>query len=261
VIRGSDLLALLAERHKSDVFVPECKNGPTQIKTARQLRLDAWAMPRSWVPLRFFGYEIKVSRSDFLKDDKIPAYLPLCTDLYVACQRNLIQPEELPAEIGLLWASDNASRFFTKRKAVHRNISPPIELFAYILMCRTKIKCELGPIDRMEHYKRMLQERKDLGRSICKAMNREISDRVKGAELRADEAEAKALQLQNVERAFKELGFDPSSVGGYYNIRSRLRSALSLKIPETIALAHKAIDQIKETRESATEACDETEAG
>ena len=73
-MRASDLLALLAKKHSADVFVPECKTGGTWAGT--HLRLDAWAMRRSWTHPTVWGYEIKVSRSDFLSDDKWVGYLP-----------------------------------------------------------------------------------------------------------------------------------------------------------------------------------------
>ena len=59
--------SLLAVRHAKDVFVEECKNGPTH-NTKTLIKLDAWAMSRSWANPHTFGYEIKVSRSDFLSD-------------------------------------------------------------------------------------------------------------------------------------------------------------------------------------------------
>jgi hypothetical protein len=66
-VKSNDILKLLSEKHSEDVFVPECKNGSTWLST--HLRLDAWVMNRSWTKLKFTGYEIKVSRQDFLRDD------------------------------------------------------------------------------------------------------------------------------------------------------------------------------------------------
>jgi hypothetical protein len=61
-VSANVLLKALAQRHKDDVFVPECKNGPTQ--TGSHRRLDAWVMLKTWSPVTMIGYEIKVSRSD-----------------------------------------------------------------------------------------------------------------------------------------------------------------------------------------------------
>ncbi|WP_208112793.1 MmcB family DNA repair protein [Aureibacillus halotolerans] len=44
-------------------------------------------------------YEIKVSRSDFLRDDKWPAYKNQCHRFFFVCPKDLIKPEELPDEV------------------------------------------------------------------------------------------------------------------------------------------------------------------
>jgi hypothetical protein len=133
---AQQIIELLAIKHHEDVFVPECKDGPTQ--GANHLRLDAWAMARSWSNPTTWGYEVKVSRSDFLKDDKWQGYLAYCSDFYFVCPMGLIQPEELPPEAGLLWANPGATRLYTKKKASRRLVEIPENIFRYILMCRVK---------------------------------------------------------------------------------------------------------------------------
>jgi len=89
-----ELLDLLLVKHAQDVCVPECKNGPTW--TAKHLRLDLWAMKKSWSNPYTYGYEIKASRSDFLQDEKWLNYLPYCNYFSFVCLPGLIEPEELP---------------------------------------------------------------------------------------------------------------------------------------------------------------------
>ena len=81
----STILDKLKAKHTDDVFVAECKNGPTH--TASHRRLDAWVMKKSWSPITMLGYEIKQSRSDFLQDNKWQAYLPCCHQLYFVCPK------------------------------------------------------------------------------------------------------------------------------------------------------------------------------
>ncbi len=50
------------------------------------------------------GYEVKVFRSDFKKDTKWTDYLPYCNQFYFVCPTNLIAANELPPEIGLIYA-------------------------------------------------------------------------------------------------------------------------------------------------------------
>lgn len=67
---SSAIVALLAARHVNDVFIPECKDGPTQ--SGSHLRMDAWAMNKSWAHPCAIGYEVKVTRADFIGDNKWP---------------------------------------------------------------------------------------------------------------------------------------------------------------------------------------------
>src|SRR5207302_2787683 len=132
------IVDLLAQRHAEDVFVPECKDGPSQ--SASHLRMDAWAMRKSWANPLVTAYEVKVSRSDFVGDDKWHGYLPNCNEFYFACPANLIRPDELPLHVGLMYASATGSRLFTKKKAVRRDAEIPESVYRYILMCRVKVQ-------------------------------------------------------------------------------------------------------------------------
>ena len=134
------ILDLLAAKHRGDVFVAECKTGPTTTANAHHLRMDAWVMRRSWAHPDTTGYEIKVSRGDFLRDDKWPAYLKYCNRFYFVCPPNMIAVNEVPAGCGLMWASKNAAMLYTKIKAPRREVEIPENLWRYVLMCRASIQ-------------------------------------------------------------------------------------------------------------------------
>lgn len=135
----------LQGRHSEDLTVPECKDGPTH--GAAFCRLDLWVMTRSWKHPTLTGYEVKVSRGDFLGDQKWPGYLPLCNQLYFACPAGLLDPAEIPEQCGLVYCYLNPCRVITKKKAVHRAIAEPTQLFRYVLMCRSVMKQEWDGID------------------------------------------------------------------------------------------------------------------
>lgn len=65
-------------------------------------RMDAWVIKPGY-PEHTTGYEIKVSRSDFLQDKKWHNYLPFCDVFYFICPPGLIQEAELPKEAGLIY--------------------------------------------------------------------------------------------------------------------------------------------------------------
>ena len=65
--------------------------------------LDGMAFTQEYANMRTIGYEIKVSRADFLQDKKWPDYLPVCNSFYFVCPPGIIIPSDLPTEIGLIW--------------------------------------------------------------------------------------------------------------------------------------------------------------
>ncbi|MHA2254157.1 MAG: MmcB family DNA repair protein, partial [Candidatus Kariarchaeaceae archaeon] len=93
----------------------------------------SWARPKIWI------YEIKVSRSDFLSDDKWRNYIEYCNEFYFVASPGIIHRDEIPDGVGLIECSKNCKRLFTKKKAIHRDIEAPVDVFLYILMWRAKI--------------------------------------------------------------------------------------------------------------------------
>lgn len=75
------------------VYVPEFTFGG--------LRIDAAIIDvqKRWIR----GFEIKVSRSDFLSDEKWHRYTEFTSSLSVVCPEGLIKPEEVPKPFGLLY--------------------------------------------------------------------------------------------------------------------------------------------------------------
>ena len=132
------ILQALKNRHWKDVFIPECKTGPTWFNPALR-RMDAWVMRRSWTRFATIAYEIKVSRGDFLADTKWREYLPYCHELYFICPWGLIKPDEINGDAGLCWVSKNGQRIYTRKCVEQRDIEIPIEMLIHIVMSRTII--------------------------------------------------------------------------------------------------------------------------
>lgn len=150
---------LLAQKHSKDVFVEECKSGPSM---AHLLILDGWAMKKSWANPCYTGYEIKVSRSDFLADTKWPGYLDLCNEFYFVAPKDVIKPIEVPEKAGFLQVAKTGTRLFTKKKAPYREIEEPVALLLYILMARTEIlSCQFGrSISNRDYFENWLADKK-----------------------------------------------------------------------------------------------------
>lgn len=185
VMQARMVVELLKSKHEKDVFVPECKDGPTW--SGGHFRLDGWAMARSWSHPCVTGYEIKVSRADFNQDKKWSAYLGLCNQFYFVTPHGLVQPEEVPSPAGLIWVSSTGNRLFTKKKADYREVIIPEEVYRYILMSRSKIVdggfFHNGPVtreQRMDHVRKILSEkseRQELAHFVKRSI-REAVDKV-----------------------------------------------------------------------------------
>lgn len=77
------------------IFIPEFTWGG--------LRIDAVIIDTThrWVR----GFEIKTSRSDFLKDDKWAFYTQFCSSLSIVCPEGVVRPEEIEKPFGLVWVT------------------------------------------------------------------------------------------------------------------------------------------------------------
>lgn len=155
------VLAAIQRAHASDLVVAECKDGPTQ----GGLRiLDAFVLRKSWTQLSTLGYEIKVSRSDFLRDTKWTTYRPLVHELYMVCPWKMIDKAEIPVGVGLKYVT-NTGRLITKVKSLVEIPEPRdhMRLLYYILMWRATINRETThDIDTRRAIVEKAEEKKDL---------------------------------------------------------------------------------------------------
>ena len=131
IITANDVNKAIAKRHAEDMLFFEVKNGPTQT-VRHHSRIDALAMKISWTRFCITGYEVKVSRSDFLRDNKWQSYLPMCNQLYFAVAPGVVDASEIPESCGLLQMTTNGTLRMVK-KAPYREIEPPVDMFKYIM--------------------------------------------------------------------------------------------------------------------------------
>lgn len=215
---SNKILELLKQRHSKDVFVPECKDGPTWTKDGHR-RLDAWVMTRSWSHFALIGYEIKVSRSDFLSDKKMRFYLPLCNAFYVVCPPGVVKSiDELPEGTGMLMPTSTGSRLLTKKRASFREIEPPIKLYEYVIMCRSKITShpeweDLGSVEYWENWLKTKEVNHRLGELVSKGLSETIKKyRDEIAEENRD-LKRENEKLQEVKEKLKQMEINPTESG------------------------------------------------
>jgi hypothetical protein len=129
-----NIVAALVRFHeqRDEICLPETEVGRTG------LRADLFTIKPSWKPVPTI-YEVKTSRSDFLRDDKWTAYLPYCERFYFAFPPGLVKPEEvLDKTVGIVNVTADGTvliiRTCRKRKVHAKNIHLMLHrlLFRYV---------------------------------------------------------------------------------------------------------------------------------
>lgn len=205
-MKAEEIIALLKAKHSEDVFVPECKSGPSA--GHEHLRLDAWVMAKSWTRPMTWGYEVKVTRADFLADQKMGEYMRYCSQFYVVCPKGVADVTEIPNGAGLIYVvgTGTGARLMTALKAQIRRVEIPENLFRYILMCRAHIgKGEEQP-DKTRYWLEFL-ERKEKQNQVGHKVRKAIREEYLRAIDEASDLRSKYAQYDSVREVLVQLGW------------------------------------------------------
>lgn len=201
-------------KHTNDFFLTEVKNGPSGWQGSN-VRMDAMAIKKSWSQPNIIGYEIKVSRADFEQDHKWPKYYEQCHTFSFVCPRGLIQPEELPEDVGLIWYNEEKMTLFTKRKAQYRRIEMHAGLLLYIIMNR--LDSERVPVYSdtemyLQNYMERKKAKKFFGEQVGSKMATELevtnreNDQLRK---RVDDLSEYEEHYERVSRVLSKFGINP----------------------------------------------------
>ena len=244
-LRADLVKRALSKRHDKDLFLTEVKNGPTVF--GNELRIiDALAIKRSWANPLITGYEIKVSRNDFLGDEKWHDYLQYCHRFSFVCPTGMIELSELPDQVGLVYYNQEKGSLYTKRKPVHQQIEVSKELLYYIVISR--INDDRHPFftnqrEKLEAWVEDKDERNKLGYHV----SRKITDAFRTLERRTETAENKAYnyeqdhkEVQRVKQALRAAGYS-DSVWGDSRWVQNVEQAIQTSVPPAFLQAVKQI--------------------
>lgn len=252
-VTAEALIRLLAERHSDDVFVPECKDGP---HTSGVSRMDAWAMRKSWAHPAFIGYEVKVSRQDWLNDKKWMDYIPCVNEMWLVAPMGVVEESELPNGVGLLRPSTNGSRLFVKRKAIWERGDPERQMMVaqYVLMSRTKITREYHTDKGFKL--RMWMEGKEnassVGHLISKTLRRRIDEEIEAVQRESREQKQLTSRVMAIIEGCNRIGINLES---YYTASTGVESiAKKLQGEEARETAAQALRHMQRVANDATEA-------
>ena len=216
------LSQLLAARHSGEVYIPECKMGAVGSRT-----LDGWALLATWSPMTAIGYEIKVSRSDWLKDQKLEEYRAACHLFFVVAPKGIVAKPELPAGVGLLEpiGAGTGQRLVMRVKAVRQEpeMSKLARLMAYALMWK-RVGGDPEEPERARRARRWatwVAERgqyKAIAHDVRGRMRTMLRDALDGCA----RAERRAEELEEAARVLNEMGIRP----GRWRVRDAIQQAL-----------------------------------
>lgn len=146
-------------------------------------------------PERVPGYEVKVTRADWVRDEKWHAALPYCHVFYIGCPPGLIVPEEVPAEVGLVWVDSGSRRVSVRRKAARRQIDLSPLLMYHLVISRTEPDRHPFFSDSREALEAWVQD-KPLRAALADSVRTRLAEAFRAAETRTRDAEKAAARLE-----------------------------------------------------------------
>ncbi len=206
-VTSTEIKKALAEYHPKDYFLTECKTCSTYFPDPQgMLKFDGLAMTRSYTAPCITGYEIKVSRSDFLGDNKWHLYLQYCNEFYFVVPAGLIAKDEIPENAGLIYYYPETGKLLKKRKAVYRQIEEMVGVYKYIIY--SWLDQEKIPFyeDRAEYAKDYLadqSEKRKIGRKLGSKMAKDLHDCQERLERLAN-VEGQLEQLHQIEKILEK---------------------------------------------------------
>lgn len=205
-ITSTDIKIALKDMHsqRASYFITECKTCSTYFPDPQGLlKFDGLAITKSYTKPNIIGYEIKVSRGDFLQDNKWHLYLQYCNEFYFVVPKGLVSKEELPEGVGLIYYNPEAKQVLkTVKKALYRQIDEPVGVYKYIIFSRLDEDRIPFYEDRAEYVRDYLADKvnkKYIGTQLGSKMAKDLEE----ANKRLDAVKHKEVNIERWEKAEK----------------------------------------------------------
>ena len=205
-IVANDIIRLLGARADSNqhVFFNEVTDYGRTYK-GRQSRIDAIAIKPAYSKLQVWGYEVKVSRGDFLQDEKWHAYLEMCNSLYFVCPHGVIGKDEVPEQCGLMYVTKNGRILRTVKKAPYRPVKFRPEFFMGMIFNKCGLHtCETREqrVERALKYRAASEGALELGQSLGSGLAAEL----KRSKKKQSQLDDRLAELKDVQDYLEEQG-------------------------------------------------------
>lgn len=198
-VTESDITKALKAKHYKDIFAAQVKMGQAGSKI-----MDAVVIKPTWTPITLIGYEIKVSRADFLNDQKYPHYMKTCTLFSFVAPKGVIQKNELPSDAGLIEYNPKTGKLRTVKKAPYNKVQIMPEVLLHIMFW--KFDDYNRPPTKEERRQRV--EEQVHSRRYGRSLSRDIARKLESLERFKERAERKEDKWQDFQEVFhKEMGY------------------------------------------------------
>lgn len=206
-VTSTDIKLALREMHsnRASYFITECKTCSTYFPDPQGLLIfDGLAITKSYTKPNIIGYEIKVSRSDFLQDNKWHLYLQYCNEFFFVVPKGMVKKEELPENVGLIYYDPDTTNLRTVKKALWRQIEEPVGVYKYIIF--SKLEHDRLPFyeDRAEYAKDYLED-KVKKQYVGNALGTKLSKDLQEAYERLEKVKNKEQELETWHKVKKIL--------------------------------------------------------
>lgn len=208
-VTSTDIKLALKDMHsgRASYFITECKTCSTYFPDPQGLLIfDGLAITKSYTKPNIIGYEIKVSRSDFLQDNKWHLYLQYCNEFFFVVPKGLVKKDELPENVGLIYYDPDTSNLRTVKKALYRQIEEPVGVYKYIIF--SKLEEDRIPFyeDKAEYARDYLKDQKDkkyIGSILGSKMAKDLEEAYKRLEA-VGHKEADIERWEKVEKILRK---------------------------------------------------------
>jgi hypothetical protein len=216
------------------VFYAECKTCSTYFPDKQGLLIfDGLAITKSYASPRITGYEIKVSRSDFLQDKKWHLYLQYCNEFYFVVPTGLIEKNELPENVGLMYYKPEKNALLTKKKAMYRKIEEPIGVYKYILFSRFE-NDRLPFYESRAEYVRDYIKDKDEKRRLGNMFGSKLTEDLAAAQSELDSLRSRTNDLELLEEIKEIIRKHKINFYGRTSLLEELDKALTKEYPDEL---------------------------
>ncbi|MGJ0847429.1 hypothetical protein ACR77J_12130 [Tissierella praeacuta] len=196
-VREIDISNALKEKHEraEDIFAAQVKIGPAGSKI-----MDAVAIKKTWSPRTVIGYEIKVSRQDFLSDQKHPVYMDNCNIFYFVTPKDIIHEGELPVGAGHMIYNPDTNKLRTVKKAPYRNEAISSDVLLHIMFWK---------MDRYFGYRTRTEILDDYkARKELKSIGKEIAYKISNLEFELKYSKKRLEILREKNESYKKQIFE-----------------------------------------------------